>query len=71
MFIAVKEGKEAGWNDGINKYYSTGVSIFVDLNGGHSSYAPASDNNFKGVTDAVAKDVDDLNDTGFVTIEVT
>ena len=71
MFIAVKEGKEAGWNDGINKYYSNGVSIFVDLNGGHSSFAPASDNNFKGVTDAVAKDVDDLNDTGFVTIEVT
>lgn len=71
MFVAVKEGKEAGWNDGINKYYSNGVSIFVDLNGGHSSFAPASDNNFKGVTDAVAKDVEDLNDTGFVTIEVS
>ena len=71
MFIAIKEGKEAGWNDGINKYYSNGVSLFVDLNGGHSSFAPASDSNFKSVTEAEGKSVESVNNKGFVTIEVS
>ncbi|OQA46500.1 MAG: hypothetical protein BWY47_01689 [Bacteroidetes bacterium ADurb.Bin302] len=71
MFIAVDEGKEEGWNDQLTHYYSNGKSIFVKFHGGHESFTGNRDNNFVGVTDAVAKDVEDLNDTGFITIEVT
>lgn len=71
MFIAVDEGKEEGWNDQLTHYYSNGKSIFVKFHGGHESFTGNNDDNFVGVTDAVAKDVSDLNDTGFITIEVS
>ena len=71
MFIAVDEGKEEGTGDQLTRYYSNGKSVFVKFHGGHETFAGNNDNNFVGVTDAVAKDVSDLNDTGFVTIEVS